>query len=64
MIRNTGIRVAFPFDFELRRRYALENDALTLSTTLTNNQRAQRAGDADHRPDRWPPSGVHPEVFP
>lgn len=39
MIRNTGIRVAFPFDFELRLRYALENDALTLSTTLTNNDK-------------------------
>lgn len=39
LIRNTGIRVGFPFDFELRLRYALENGGLTLSTTLTNNDK-------------------------
>jgi galactose mutarotase-like enzyme len=31
-----GMRIAFPFDFELRLRYAVSGPALTLDTTLVN----------------------------
>jgi galactose mutarotase-like enzyme len=33
---TTGMKVAFPFDFELRLRYAVSGPALVLDTTLTN----------------------------
>jgi galactose mutarotase-like enzyme len=33
---TSGVKAAFPFDFELRLRYVLEGRALTLETTIAN----------------------------
>src|SRR5262249_28999906 len=37
LLPTNGMRAAFPFPFELRLRYALEQGALRLDATLTNS---------------------------
>jgi galactose mutarotase-like enzyme len=37
MAPTSGVKVAFPFDFELRMRYAVSGPSLVLETTLTNS---------------------------
>jgi galactose mutarotase-like enzyme len=36
LVPTSGMRAAFPFDFELRVRYALDGSRLTLTATLVN----------------------------